>query len=89
MISAWTKNLKTDADKADFENRLRGARLVLNRLTELANEKEAELDRSDLSASSYDTPNWELKRADSTGYRRCLREFKTLLTLDQQKDTKL
>lgn len=88
MISAWTKNLKTDADKADFENRLRGARLILERLKELVDEKENTLDRGDLSISAYNTPGWDYKQADSNGYRRCLGEFKTLLTLDQQKETK-
>lgn len=86
MITAWTKNLKTEEEKKKFELYVRGSGPLLDRLKELVNEGEESLDKAEVDPTSYDSPNWAYKQADRNGYRRCLQTFRKLLTLDQQKD---
>jgi len=86
MLSAWTKNLKTEEERDRFLNTLLGARPVLERLTELLIEKEVDLDRSERSIKVYDNPNWAYQQAHKNGCAAMLSSFKTLINLDQQKD---
>lgn len=87
MISAWTKNLKTDEDKVRFKNTVLGSKAVLERLQELLNEIEDEVNTLELNTKIYDIPNWDYRQADMNGFRRALRTIKKIITLDQQ-DTK-
>lgn len=83
MISAWTKHLKTEDDKARFKNELLGSKRVLNRLQELLKEQEDELTNTELSNDIYDLPNWDYRQADINGRRKALKTIKFLLTIDQ------
>lgn len=85
MLTVWTKNLKTEEEKDNFNNQLLGARPVLERLTELLNEKEVELDRSERSLKAYDNPNWAYLQAHKNGCASMLQSVKELINLDQQK----
>ncbi len=82
----WTKNLRTPEEKEKFQNSVLGSKLVLERLVQILNEEEAELDRSEASTSQYDSPSWSSLQAHRNGDRSRLRWMKALLNLDQQKD---
>ena len=83
MISAWTKACKTEEEKERLTNTILGSTVALDRLKELMKEDEEQCVSAELSSKSYDSPNWELRQADSHGYRRCLRYYQKLLNLDQ------
>lgn len=85
MQTAWTKNLKSDVDQLHFQNSLRGAKKVLERLSDLLDEEEASIDRSELNVDTYDTASWSYKQAHKNGQRAMLRKIKNLITLDQEK----
>jgi hypothetical protein len=84
MITAWTKNCKTDEDRASLEASILGSRIALNRLRDLMKEDEEGLNNREVNSKTYDLPNWEHRQADANGYRRCLREYQKLLNLDQE-----
>jgi hypothetical protein len=84
MKTEWTKHLHEEEEKIKFQKRVQSAKEVLDRLKDLVNEYERGLDRSEMSAKSYDTPNWEFKQAHKNGYREALNNIKTLIDLDQQ-----
>lgn len=82
MISAWTKNLKTEEEKERFKNQLLGSKAVLNRQQELLKEMEDDLDRVELNTNIYDKPNWDYRQADINGFRRALKAVNKLITID-------
>lgn len=86
MFDIWTANLQTDEEKENFKNSLRGAKPVLNRLAEILEMKETELDRSMKSLKQYQSPNWVAETAHKNGYASALSNMKELISLDQQKD---
>lgn len=86
MLTVWTKNLKTEAERENFNNQLLGARPVLERLGELLDEKEKELDRSERSQKAYENPNWAYLQAHRNGCAGMLQSIKELINLDQQRN---
>lgn len=88
MLTVWTKNLKTQEEKDNFNNQLFGARPVLERLYQLIDEKEVELDRSERSLKAYDNPNWAYQQAHKNGCASMLQSIKELINLDQQREHK-
>jgi hypothetical protein len=85
MLTVWTKNLKTEEEKDNFNNQLLGARPVLERLHDLLNEKEVELDRSERTLKAYENPNWAYLQAHKNGCASMLQSIKELINLDQQR----
>lgn len=85
MLTVWTKNLKTEEEKENFNNQLLGARPVLERLYQLLDEKEVELDRSERNLKAYENPNWAYLQAHKNGCASMLQSVKELINLDQQK----
>lgn len=85
MLTVWTKNLKTKSEQDNFNNQLLGARPVLERLTEILTEKEAELDRSERSLKAYDNPNWAYQQAHKNGFASSIAALKEIINLDHQK----
>lgn len=86
MLTIWTKNLKTTEEQDNFNNQLLGARPVLERLTELLEEKETELGRVERSKSVYANPNWAYLQAHQNGCASMLASIKDLINLDQQRN---
>lgn len=84
MISAWTKHLTEPEEKERFKSSFYGSKTVLNRLTALLNEMEADLSNSELSAKNYDAPNWAPKQAHVNGQKAQIRTIKFLINLDQE-----
>lgn len=85
MLTVWTKNLKTTEEQENFNNQLLSARPVLERLSALLNEKEAELDRSERTQKAYENPNWAYLQAHRNGCASMLHAIKELINLDQQR----
>lgn len=86
MITAWTKHLKTDEEKVQFEQSLKKAQWVLDHVKVLINGSQTALEAAEISPKSYDNANWAYRQAHANGYKQALRDFTKLLTLDQ-KDT--
>jgi len=85
MMAQWTKNLDKDEDKKNFQNSILGSRPVLERLYELLDEEERDLDSSELKEAVYDSPSWSALQAHKNGQRSMIRKIKQLINLDQQK----
>lgn len=79
MITAWTKNCKTQEDKVDFERSYLNATSVLKRLKELIYEMDVDSENKEISKDVYDSPNWDYKQADTNGYKRCLKQISKLI----------
>lgn len=84
MITAWTKHIKDEAEKKQYEQSLHKAKWVLDDVKRLINSSEEALEASEISPKSYDNANWAYRQAHCNGYRQALRDFTQLLTLDQQ-----
>ena len=87
MISAWTKHLKSEEEKTRFKNSVLGSKVVLERLSDILKEIEADQDNIERNPLMYDKPNWDYRQAHLNGYRQCLKTINFILNLDQQ-DTK-
>ena len=83
MKTDWTKNLKTEEEKQELENYLRGSNRLLERLSQILTEYERSLDRSEIDQSVYDKPNWRERQAHKNGYRACLYKIKELIDLKE------
>ena len=84
MYVGWTKHLKTDEEKIRFENEIIGSRRVLERLQQILDEEESNVDRSELDIKTFDQPNWDYRQAYKNGYRASIRTLRKLIDLDQQ-----
>ena len=82
MISAWTQHLKSEEEKERFKLSVLSARPVLERLQELINNREAEMEKLELDTTTYDRPNWDYRQAHNNGFRACLRALKIITNLD-------
>lgn len=84
MITAWTKHLKTDEEKVQFEQSLKRAQWVLDHVKGLINTSQEAIEAGEISPKSYESPNWAYRQAHANGYKQALRDFNKLLTLDQK-----
>lgn len=76
----WTKHLKTEAERKEFEASVRHDTLVLGRLAEILSEKLSQLDRAEVSLSEYENPSWAYKQAHANGVRTGLTVVLNLLS---------
>ena len=86
MYTKWTQHLKDPEEKLRFEQHIRSASSVIERLQTLLKEEEQALDRSEADIRAFDLPNWAERQAFKNGYRSCLGVLIKLIDLDQQKD---
>lgn len=82
MITAWTKDCKSEEEKKQLETTIRNSPVVLDRLSELMQEDFDSIAKTEVGSKVYDNANWAFKQADVNGYKRCLLNYITLLTLD-------
>lgn len=75
----WSKHLKTEAERKNFEAAVRHDALVLGRLAEIIEEKLKTLDREEMLSSSYENPSWAYKQAHQNGNRAGLTQVLQLL----------
>lgn len=76
----WSKHLKTEAERKEFEASVRHDTLVLGRLVEILEEKLSALDREETTPSSYENPAWGYKQAHMNGNRYGLTQVLNLLS---------
>jgi hypothetical protein len=84
MWIKWTSNLKTEDEINAFRNQVYGAKPVLDRITELLNEKEAAIDRSEINPETYNNPNWSHMQAYKNGIRAACADLRLLLTIEDK-----
>lgn len=78
-MNAWTKNLKDPADIKKFEDALKAATPVLERLQELLSEMDQEVTTKELSSKIYDLPNWDFRQAHFNGFKSALNMVNRLI----------
>lgn len=81
----WIKNLRTDKERTDFEEVLRNSTMVADRILELLDEWENDLNAKDLREADFDTPNWEVKQAARIGDRRRIHRMRELFSFRLQR----
>lgn len=77
----WTKHLKTDEERREFEKTVRHDTLVLGRLEEIIQEKLSGLENREVSLDDYNNPSWAYKQAHMNGIRKGLTEILDLLKI--------
>lgn len=87
MYSVWTEHLKNPEHKEQFKNTVLASKPVLERLSELLDKREKDMDQTELSLATYDTPSWSHKQAHNNGYRAALKVVRNLIDLEQQTNT--
>jgi hypothetical protein len=80
MLRDWTKNLKIEEDIQRFERLFNSSRTVLDRLTELIDEREYSMDVSERGLKQFENPNWAYRQAFNNGLRSAFNIVKTLIT---------
>ena len=84
MYEIWTKHLKTEEEKENFKEGLKRCGWVFDRLKELIDEREQDLDDIETSLAAYDNANWAYRQAHKNGYRSHMKRMKKLLTFDHK-----
>jgi hypothetical protein len=79
LSTEWLKNLPSDKKK-DFELIIRNSTMMAQRILELCNEWEEELDRAEARVSDYDTPSWGFRQAHRNGDRSRIRKLRDLFS---------
>ena len=83
MITAWTKNCKTQENKQRLERDILSSKGTLQRLQELLDEEKTALEIAEISPKIYDTPGWDYKQAHTNGFKAALRMVSLIINLDQ------
>jgi len=86
MIIDWTRNLSTEEEKERFERSLDGARIVLDRLSELITERQQSMDVSERGLKQFENPNWAYRQAFNNGLRSAFNIVNTLIAQPDQRD---
>lgn len=84
MFTKWTEHLKDPQEQEQFRNRLRAAKPILERLSEVLKQEQENTARSELNPKVYDIANWAYLQADMNGYKRAIAFIHKLIDLDQQ-----
>lgn len=84
MIPNWSSHLKDPEDAKRFRQHIYASKGVLDRLSQMADDWEKELDQQETDTDQYSNPSWAALQADRNGYRRAIRRLKKIITLDQK-----
>lgn len=84
MIPNWTTHLKDPEEVKRFKQYIYQSKGVIDRLYQIADDMENDIDQSENDKNQYSTPSWAALQADRIGERRVIRRFKKLFTLDQK-----
>ncbi len=85
MLSVWTKHIRDDALQAErFQQGLRSAKPILERLRDIMQEEINRLDRSETNPATYDTASWSHLQAHKNGFRQYHQLLEKLLDLDHK-----
>jgi hypothetical protein len=86
MYSEWTAHLQDREDKERFENQIRSARPVLERLDQIMGNRLQSLLASERKETDFDTPSWSHKQAFRNGFISCLNIYCKYLEIDPRKE---
>jgi hypothetical protein len=75
--------LKDPEEKQRFESSVLGSKRVLERLNDIVEELEAELNKAEVNLKNYEIPNWDYRQAHNNGFRQCLNVMKKLTNLEE------
>lgn len=81
MDIAWTKG-KSEAEMKLYAESLKRVKWAFDDMNKLLDSNLRSVEAAELSTKVYDNPNWEYRQADANGYKRALRDVKTLTTID-------
>jgi hypothetical protein len=84
MYTRWTQNLTDPEQIKEFQDYVKGSKRLLNRLSEILDEEEIAINKSETTQKTYENPNWSYLQAHKNGYRQCLKVLRILINLDQQ-----
>jgi transcriptional regulator with GAF, ATPase, and Fis domain len=85
MLSVWTKQIKGDTLATErFQQTVRSAKPVLERLHAIMLEEISRLDRSETNPATYDTASWSHLQAHKNGFRQYHQLLEKLIDLDQK-----
>lgn len=84
MYSVWTKHLKEEEAKERFRNSVLGSKNVLERLDQILDEMDKDIQTQELNTKIYDIPNWDYRQAHTNGMRSQIKMMKRLINLDQK-----
>lgn len=76
----WTRHLKDEKQKLDFENAVRNSSVMSLRLIDLLAEWETEIRRKQIGGESFTVPNWAYKQAYLCGELARIQKLKDLFT---------
>lgn len=85
MYLEWTSHLQDEEEKTKFQQQVRAAKPVLERLRDILDKQEMTLDRTEVNIDTYTIPNWDYRQAHKNGNRESIAYLKRLVDLDQQK----
>lgn len=79
MLAAWSRHLASDTEaKKKFEDMVEGSKLLTDRLQDILESLEANLEFTELSDTAFDNPNWAYKQAYMNGCKAMLRRVKVI-----------
>jgi hypothetical protein len=88
MLTLWTKHIKDQEAKENFERQIINSIPVLERIQDILKEDLDTLDKVEFSTKAYDNPNWAYRQAHVNGYKTAYKNLDKLLNLDLQKELK-
>jgi len=84
MISNWTRHCKTENEVLKFERQLHNSADVLDRLRDILQGIDDDIQRAEITVKAYDSPSWPYLQAHKNGARQILKDVIKLITLDQK-----
>ena len=78
MKVSWTTGLEPDM-VVEMKMAFKSSIILRKRLAVMLSNKEQENYKSNISKGDYDSPNWDVKKADSIGYARALSDIIKLI----------
>lgn len=79
---AWTKNLKSQKEKEDFEKLLLNNTILIRRFKEILTEMKQGLAKDELSKDAYTNNSWPYYQADIIGSKRQIRIIEDLFDFE-------
>lgn len=84
MIISWTSNLKDPAEKERFEKHIKSAKAVLDRQSEIINDRLKAIELVENGIEIYKQPGWEALLVKYNTERATLKWVLNLITLDHK-----
>lgn len=80
IATLWIEHIKDKEKQKEFEKLLRNSGISLGRLKDIIQDRLDALERAEVKAEIYDSPNWAYKQADTNGTRRAYMNILQLLS---------